>query len=461
MKRLLLFFFAALLSLLAHATVEIEDIWYNLDSSSRQAEVAYQGDNYNKFNEKYSGDIIIPSTITHNGVTYSVTSIGYQAFIYCYSLNTITIPASVKTIGAGAFQNCSLRTINIPEDSQLKSIGDQAFIYCYNLKTVTIPASVTTIGAGAFQNCSLEAINIPEDSQLESIGDNAFTSSYNLKSITIPEKVTSIGDKAFANCSALTTITCKATTLPTIGEDAFSGLSNVTMYVPAGNITDYQGAAGWPPASNIKARQYTLTISDAGYATLYLDYAITIPDNVNVEVHYASSVVGNQLRMTRVEGVLPASTGVVVKGEGSYTFTEATEEPIAIEGNLFKGTADKRTITAEQRCKYYVLAKRDEKVGMYKAKFTDGKFVNNANKAYLPLYVDGLDIYDEETDTEADGGQLSNGLRFDFSGSTGIQNSEFTIQHSELIYDLQGRKVTDIEGLKGIYIVGGKKQVLK
>lgn len=363
MKKLLLFFFAALLSLLAHAKVEIADIWYNLDSSTRQAEVAYQGDNYNKFNDKYSGDIIIPSTVTYNGVTYSVTSIGYQAFIYCYSLNTITIPASVTTIGNGAFRS-----------------------------------------------------------------------------------------------SALTTITCNATTLPTIGDGAFAGLSDVTMYVPAGNIEDYQGAAGWP-ASNIKARQYTLTVSDAGYATLYLDYAITIPKNV--EVYYASSVEGNQLRMTRVKGVLPASTGVVIKEGGSYTFTEAKEGPAAIEGNLFKGTADKRSITAEQRCKYYVLAKRNNKVGMYKAKITNGKFVNNANKAYLPLYVDGLDIYDEETDTEADDGQLSNGLRFDFGGSTGIQNSEFTIQHSELIYDLQGRKVTDIEGLKGIYIVGGKKRVLK
>ena len=91
MTRLLLFFFAALLSLLAHATVEIEDIWYNLDSSTMQAEVVYQGTNYNKFNEKYSGNITIPSTVTYNGVTYSVTSIEDQAFIYCYSLNTITI----------------------------------------------------------------------------------------------------------------------------------------------------------------------------------------------------------------------------------------------------------------------------------------------------------------------------------------------------------------------------------
>ena len=72
----------------------------------------------------------------------------------------------------------------------------------------------------------------------------------------------------------------------------------------------------------------------------------------------------------------------------------------------------------------------------------------------------GLDIYDEETNTEEEG-QLSNGLRFDFGGTTGIQNSEFTIQHSELIYNLQGRKITDTEGLKGVYIVGGKKQVFK
>lgn len=99
---------------------------------------------------------------------------------------------------------------------------------------------------------------------------------------------------------------------------------------------------------------------------------------------------------------------------------------------------------------------------MYRAKLTDGHFLNNAHKeAYLPLYVGDLGIYDEEVDTEEEGGQLSQRLRFDFGDTTSIENSEFRIQNPEFVYDLHGRRITDTKNLKGIYIVGGRKVVFK
>ena len=206
--------------------------------------------------------------------------------------------------------------------------------------------------------------------------------------------------------------------------------------------------------------KFTLTVSAAEYATLYLGYAVEIPDNV--EVYYASSVEDDRLKMIQVKGVLPANTGVIVKAKaGDYTFTQTEDTPVAIEGNLLVGTTTNEYITANPGYKYYVLAKADDVVGMYLAKLTDGSFLNNANKAYLPLKSSDLGIFDDETNTEDEGGQLSNRLRFDFGGTTGIQNSEFTIQHSELIYDLQGRHITNTEGLKGIYIINGKKMVIK
>ena len=198
-----------------------------------------------------------------------------------------------------------------------------------------------------------------------------------------------------------------------------------------------------------------LTVSSVGYATLYLDYNAEIPQGV--KVYTASSVEGDRLKMTQITDVLPAGTGVIVRAaEGTYTFTEIEGEYDAIEGNLLVGTAENTYITAAAGYNYYVLAQKDGVVGMYRPKLTNGQFLNNANKAYLPLYVGDLGIFDDEVDTEE---QLSNRLRFDFSGTTSIEKTTDNGQETAVIYDLTGRRVEN--PAKGIYIVGGKKVMIK
>ena len=112
-KHILLTAALLLCSLAASAKVEIEGIWYNLDSSTKQAEVTSGGD--------YTGSITIPSMVTYEGVNYSVTAIELAAFFRCTSLTAITIPESVTSIGDYAFFGC-------------KKILD---VYCYakNLPT--------------------------------------------------------------------------------------------------------------------------------------------------------------------------------------------------------------------------------------------------------------------------------------------------------------------------------------
>lgn len=113
----------ALFSLNAFAyDVEIDGIYYNIVTKAQIAEVV-SGDN------KYSGDITIPKSILHDGVTYSVGSIGDRAFYGCSGLTSVTIPNSVTLIGVSAFWGCSgLTSVTIPES--VTSIGDRAFYGC-------------------------------------------------------------------------------------------------------------------------------------------------------------------------------------------------------------------------------------------------------------------------------------------------------------------------------------------
>ena len=159
----------------------------------------------------------------------SVKSIGDEAFCGCRSLQSVTIPNSVTSIGDGAFSACeSLQSVTIP--NSVKSIGDDAFRWCKSLQSVTIPNSVKSIGDGAFSACeSLQSVTIPNS--VTSIGDEAFYLCKSLQSITIPNSVTSIGDGTFRDCESLQSITIP-NSVTSIGNRAFiwcKSLQSITI----------------------------------------------------------------------------------------------------------------------------------------------------------------------------------------------------------------------------------------
>ena len=138
--------FLAGINALAYDAAIIDGICYYF--SGDEATVTYSSSNPSA----YSGNIIIPPSVTYNGKPYSVTSIGYYAFANCTGLTSITIPNSVTSIGYLAFYNCTgLTSFTIPNG--VTSIGNEAFYFCSGLTSITIPNSVTSIGAVAFSDC--------------------------------------------------------------------------------------------------------------------------------------------------------------------------------------------------------------------------------------------------------------------------------------------------------------------
>ena len=265
-------------------------------------------------------DITIPSQIAG----YTVTTIGYKAFVGCTSLTSITIPDSVKTIGDLAFRDCtSLTSITI--GNSVTNIGWDAFWGCTNLTDITIPNSVTTIGkwafydtawynnqpdglvyagkvaykykgecpseiiikdgtkgiaCGAFENCAiLTSITIPNS--VKTIGDGAFEVCTSLTSITIPNSVTTIGDMAFHYCTSLTNITIPDS-VATIGRSAFYNCTSLTS-ITIGNGVTTMGSGAFEyceSLTSITIGNGVTTIGDEAFYKCTSLTSITIPDSV-------------------------------------------------------------------------------------------------------------------------------------------------------------------------------------
>ena len=225
-------------------------LYYNITSENTVA-VTYYTNNYNNYNY-VSGDVVIPSTLTYNGTTYSVTSIGEQAFYYCSGLTSVTIPNSVTSIGNREFSACSsLNSINVASgnthyssiDGVLYNYVQDTLIKCPGAKTsVTIPIGVTFIGEQAFRGCrGLTSVTIPNS--VTSIGEVAFSDCSGLTSVTIGNSVTSIGDYVFSGCSGLTSVTI-GNSVTSIGDGAFYYCSGLTSINVASGNTHYSSIDG-------------------------------------------------------------------------------------------------------------------------------------------------------------------------------------------------------------------------
>lgn len=197
------------------------------------------------------GDLSIPSTVSYEGQSYTVVSIGTEAFESCSDLTSVEIPNSITTIEHLAFSGCTgLVSISLPDSLTIIEIG--VFRNCTSLTSISIPQFVTTISPEAFENCtSLATVILPNS--VTNIDDNSF---FNCSGITspvfnsscfvrmptsysghydIPYGIIKVCTQAFKDCSHLSEISIPQSVV-SIGCDAFSNCENLnTVFFNADN----------------------------------------------------------------------------------------------------------------------------------------------------------------------------------------------------------------------------------
>lgn len=188
---------------------------------------------------------------------------------------------------------------------------------------------------------------------------------------------------------------------------------------------------------------------DVDFATFYSNAPVQMPQGVTAYYVKENGINDGYITLTADEdGVIAGNTGVILSiatdEDAQVALIVLGENEAAENGNLLKGTAENTVINETA----YVLGIYDSKVGLYKAStngYAEGTFLNNAGKAYLPASA-------VPNKTVAFYG-------FDWDGTTGIEGVEVE-NEVKAIFDLTGRKI-DVITKAGIYIVGGKKVLVK
>ena len=221
-----------------------DGIYYKITGTGTVS-VTYKDSNYNC----YSGRVTIPSVVTYEGKTYTVTMVDHLAFFGCTGLTGVTVPETVTSIGNRTFRGCTALT------------------------SITIPNSVTSIGVYAFENCT------------------------SLEDVVIGSGMTSIGSYAFHGCTELEVgnITCTAVIPPTLAANTFDNdhYQGASLYVPRASYAAYEQAPYWKNFCDIY-EYWSLdeALNEEG-GTIHFesmgDYPWTVVEDSGGTRHYAQS----------------------------------------------------------------------------------------------------------------------------------------------------------------------------
>jgi hypothetical protein len=303
-----------------------------------------------------SGTFSVPS---------SVTSIGNDAFSYCYSLTSIEIPSSVTEIGGFAFRYCSsLVSINLP--ASLTSIGNEAFLGCRSLTSIELPSTVTKIDYSAFMECR------------------------SLTSIELPASLTSIEYSAFNRCESLKTVISLNPEPPTLRYNVFENSPIETVYVPTEAVSAYQSAEGWSEFNIVG-------MSNVG--------------DEEVPVYVVSDIVEEEgtVQEAREEVSFDfVEYSEVATGQGTATLTrEGSSEVVILPAAQIAGEATQaralRVVAADGKDYQVVqpLGNAATAAGNYTIHFPEGYFLLGTQKENSPAFTMSFTVGDMSGITDA------------------------------------------------------------
>ena len=409
-----------------------------------------------------------------------LSSIAGDAFYRCVELLSITIPASVETIGESCFNLCAtLNSVTFEEGSKLTTIGNKLFYKCSALQSITIPASVVTIGEYCFAGCT------------------------KLSSVTIGESVTGIGVCAFSDIPDGAVITCLSyeqkivdvqqssfnpnSVLRVYYTPNYSDLSSYFSRVEGIPVTITDGAVDnykdiYKEDILLSCMEYKRTLlADSRWNALYVPFEIPVAEIADkYDVAYINDVRlydsnndgeidenGMEVEVVYVKsGTLHANTPYLIRVKKTLS-AEAKEEARAM--NLALSTklchAEEKVYDCSSLYKtftfggIYNMTAAEDLPGAY-AISSDGIWHPMSAGSSLKPFRIYMKIENRDgTPFQPDAAEA--GIRIRVAGednATGIAETEGDNGKAE-IYDIAGRRVQN--PAKGIYVVNGKKTVIK
>ena len=221
-----------------------------------------------------AGAVTLPEKVTIEGKEYTLTGIDGTAFKDCANITSVTLPATIDSIGLQAFNGCSaMKSINLG-DTKLRELQVSTFLYCRSLENITIPATVTTVGINPFmENLALKAINVASGNKnfksvdgvlftadgktlisfppaktkdyvipdgTEIIAHSAFCMARNLNTVQFPASVKRLESSAFLRVDSLKSISLPPA-LVYLGSSAFAECKRATGEIVIPSTVTYLG----------------------------------------------------------------------------------------------------------------------------------------------------------------------------------------------------------------------------
>lgn len=334
------------------------------------------------------------------------------------------------------------------------SVSDGELVIPATVSTEEYP--VTAIANGAFSNMSFTSVTIPEG--VTRIGEQAFFNCTEMETVKIPASVTTIGDDAFASCSALQSVYCYGKKPIDINETIFTDRDIITLYVPYGFTKAYQEADYWKEFMEIiemEAPDVVITMkgSQATYCSAYpLD--LTGVSGMKAYIAGGFNPTTGALILTQVDEV-PAGTGLYLRGKAG-TYTAKAKRTKMYVTNLLVGVTEETFLysfsgSGSDTHINFILANGDKGICFYPA--TNG--ILAAGKAYLslpaksiPSEANAITLEFEEKDATG----ISHVTTDGHDTQDGLSGAWFT---------LDGRRLHAQPTQKGIYIMNGKKIIIR